>query len=254
MDGEFVCEDTVALTREAVGGGNLLLLGRVRAAALRAAEAVADAVAATPGAIAPFPGGVVRSGSKIGSKYKGLPASTNHAYCPTLRGVVESVLDERTVAVLEVVIDGLTAADVAAAMRAGLAAAVALGPSSRARTASAPATTAASSDGIIFICRSWRDGRPALDAAAHRRRSGWICSALLPQSLAGQTAAAIERLPIGTTRAKLLVGDIFRVKPGSDAALVIEGGSERFDHVGQGHGQAARCCWRATPASAPGAA
>lgn len=58
-------------------------------------------------------------------------------------------------------------------------------------------------------------------------------SALLPQSLAGQTASAIERLPIGTTRAKLLVGDIFRVKPGSDAALVLEGGSERFDYVGK---------------------
>ncbi len=128
MDGEFVCQGTTGLTKQAVGGGNLLLLARSSAGALAAAEAVAAAVAATPGAIAPFPGGVVRSGSKVGSKYKALPASTNQAYCPTLYGAVESMLDDDTRAVLEVVIDGLTADAVAAAMRAGLAAAVALGP------------------------------------------------------------------------------------------------------------------------------
>jgi formylmethanofuran--tetrahydromethanopterin N-formyltransferase len=128
MDGEFFCEGSTGLTRQAVGGGNLLLLARSADGALRAAEAVAAAVAATPDAIAPFPGGIVRSGSKVGSKYKGLPASTNDAYCPTLRGSVTSALDADTVAVLEVVIDGLGAAAVAAAMRAGLAAAIALGP------------------------------------------------------------------------------------------------------------------------------
>jgi formylmethanofuran--tetrahydromethanopterin N-formyltransferase len=128
MDGEFVCEATTGLTKQAVGGGNLLLLARSSTAALAAAEAVAGAVAATPGAIAPFPGGVVRSGSKVGGKYKGMVASTNDAYCPTLRGVVPSSLDADTTSVLEVVIDGLTGDAVAAAMRAGLAAAIALGP------------------------------------------------------------------------------------------------------------------------------
>ena len=128
LDGEFVCESTTGLTKQAVGGGNLLLLARSAPAALAAAQAVVDAVAAMPGAIAPFPGGVVRSGSKVGSKYKALPASTNDSYCPTLRGVVPSSLDDDTVAVLEVVIDGLTAAVVGEAMRTALAAAVDLGP------------------------------------------------------------------------------------------------------------------------------
>lgn len=128
MDGEFVCEATTGLTREAVGGGNLILLGRSTAATLRAAEAVAAAVAATPGAIAPFPGGIARSGSKVGSKYKALAASTNHRYCPTLRGAGESDLDPDTAAVLEIVIDGLTRDAVANATKAGLAAAIALGP------------------------------------------------------------------------------------------------------------------------------
>lgn len=128
MDGEFVCEGTTGLTKAAVGGGNLILMGRSGSATLRAAEAAAAAIAAVPDAIAPFPGGIARSGSKVGSKYKALPASTNHLYCPTLRGAAESVLDPEIAAVLEIVIDGLTPAAVAAAMRAGLAAAVALGP------------------------------------------------------------------------------------------------------------------------------
>jgi formylmethanofuran--tetrahydromethanopterin N-formyltransferase len=129
MDGEFVCEGTTGLTRNAVGGGNLIVMGRTSDATLTAAEAAADAIAGVPDAIAPFPGGIARSGSKVGSKYKGLMASTNHFYCPTLRGVVpDSALGPEIGAVLELVIDGLTPDAVAAAMRAGLAAIVALGP------------------------------------------------------------------------------------------------------------------------------
>ena len=128
MDGEFVCEGTTGLTREAVGGGNLILMGRSAGAALRAAEAVVAAIAGVADAIAPFPGGIARSGSKLGSKYKGLVASTNHLYCPTLRGAVPSELDADIASVLEVVIDGLSAEAVASATSAGLEAAVALGP------------------------------------------------------------------------------------------------------------------------------
>ncbi len=128
MDGEFVCEATTGLTKGAVGGGNLILLGTTRDAALRAAEAAATAIGDVPGAIAPFPGGITRSGSKVGSKYKALPASTNHPYCPSLRGMVESALDPAIASVLEIVIDGETPEAVAAAMRAGLAAVIELGP------------------------------------------------------------------------------------------------------------------------------
>jgi formylmethanofuran--tetrahydromethanopterin N-formyltransferase len=128
MDGEFVCEATTGLTKQAVGGGNLLIMGRTARTTLAAAEAAAAAIAAVPDAIAPFPGGIVRSGSKVGSKYKGVIASTNDAYCPTLRGAVATALDDDVGAVLEIVIDGLTSAAVAAAMRAGLAAIVRLGP------------------------------------------------------------------------------------------------------------------------------
>jgi formylmethanofuran--tetrahydromethanopterin N-formyltransferase len=122
MDGEFLCEETTGMVR-AVGGGNFLVLARGQAEALAACDAAITAMSKVPGAIMPFPGGVVRSGSKVGSKYKTLTASTNHAFCPTLRGAVRSELSAEVGAVLEIVIDGLTEADVLKAMRAGIQAA-----------------------------------------------------------------------------------------------------------------------------------
>jgi formylmethanofuran--tetrahydromethanopterin N-formyltransferase len=128
MDGEFVCEATTGLTKKAVGGGNLILMGASTQTTLAAAEAAVAAINAVPDAIMPFPGGIARSGSKVGSKYKGASASTNDAYCPTLKGVGNTALDADIASVLEIVIDGLTTEAVANAMRAGLAAALALGP------------------------------------------------------------------------------------------------------------------------------
>jgi formylmethanofuran--tetrahydromethanopterin N-formyltransferase len=127
MDGEFVCEATTGLTKTAVGGGNLLIMAASARAALAAAQAAVAAIERVPDVIAPFPGGIVRSGSKVGSKYKSMRASTNEAYCPTLRGAVNTALDDAAASVLEIVIDGLTPDAVAAAMRAGLAAIVRLG-------------------------------------------------------------------------------------------------------------------------------
>lgn len=120
MDGEFIAEDTVGVTTDAVGGGNLLVLGTNRAGLLETCEAAVAAMNKVDDVIMPFPGGIVRSGSKVGSKYKGVVASTNDAFCPTLRGAVKSELSPDTLAVLEIVIDGLTSTSVADAMRAGI--------------------------------------------------------------------------------------------------------------------------------------
>jgi formylmethanofuran--tetrahydromethanopterin N-formyltransferase len=122
MDGEFLCEDVFG-TVKGVAGGNFLILGESQEAALAAAEAAAAAVHRVPGVIAPFPGGVVRSGSKVGSRYKKLRASTNDAFCPTLRGQVKSDLAEGVGAVYEVVLDGLDLVSVEEATRAGVRAA-----------------------------------------------------------------------------------------------------------------------------------
>jgi len=127
MDGEFLVDDRFGI-QPAVGGGNILILGRDQGATLRAAEAAVGAMRGTRGAILPFPGGVVRSGSKPKSRYKFLFASTNDAYCPTLRPVsAETQVGQAVGCVLEIVIDGLDLAAVETAMRRGIHAAAEAG-------------------------------------------------------------------------------------------------------------------------------
>jgi formylmethanofuran--tetrahydromethanopterin N-formyltransferase len=122
MDGEFVVEESFGVAR-AVGGGNFFIIARSLSAALAAASAAVVAMRGVPGAIMPFPGGVVRSGSKVSSRYKGQHVSSNTPYCPTLRAEESSALREGENAVLEIVVDGLSEAAVAEAMRVGVAAA-----------------------------------------------------------------------------------------------------------------------------------
>ncbi len=122
MDGEFVCEDFFGTTK-GVAGGNFLIVGETQAAALGAAEAATHAIRELPGVILPFPGGIVRSGSKVGSRYKKLRASTNDAYCPTLRGLTTTALPDNAGAVYEIVIDGLDLTAVEEATRVGVRAA-----------------------------------------------------------------------------------------------------------------------------------
>ena len=122
MEGEFLCEDFFG-TVKGIGGGNLLICGRDQSAALTAAESAVDAMRTVKDVLLPFPGGIVRSGSKVGSKYPKLKASTNDAYCPTLRANVKTELPEGTGAVYEIVIDGFAFEGIQEAMRVGLQAA-----------------------------------------------------------------------------------------------------------------------------------
>lgn len=126
MDGDFLIQDTAEMV-SGVGGGNFLVLAETQEQALAGCEAAVVAMRQVPNVIMPFPGGVVRSGSKVGSKYPALRASTNDAFCPTIRGVTNTELTPDVGAVMEIVIDGLTSQDVARAMRTGITAAVQLG-------------------------------------------------------------------------------------------------------------------------------
>jgi formylmethanofuran--tetrahydromethanopterin N-formyltransferase len=128
MDGEFICSATTGLSKTAVGGGNIIVMGASAVTTLAATERAVEAIAAVPDVILPFPGGIARSGSKVGSKYKGVVASTNDAYCPTLKGSGRSALDSDIASVLEIVIDGLSSTAVSEAMRAGVRAILTLGP------------------------------------------------------------------------------------------------------------------------------
>ncbi|MET0069229.1 MAG: formylmethanofuran--tetrahydromethanopterin N-formyltransferase [Candidatus Thiodiazotropha sp.] len=136
MDGEFLCEESVARV-PAVGGGNFLVLAETQEQALIACERAIEAMRRLPNVIMPFPGGIVRSGSKVGSKYKALMASTNDAYCPTLRGLVESNLDDGVGAVMEIVINGLSEEDVSNATRTGISAVCEMGAAAGIRRISA---------------------------------------------------------------------------------------------------------------------
>ena len=127
MEGEFLVQERFGVA-EGVAGGNIIMLGRDVESALRAAEAAASAMRSVEGVIMPFPGGIARSGSKVGSRYSSLPASTNDALCPTLRGQVEHTEVPGDIeSVFEIVIDGLALEPVRAAMARGLEAAAEAG-------------------------------------------------------------------------------------------------------------------------------
>jgi formylmethanofuran--tetrahydromethanopterin N-formyltransferase len=122
MEGEFLVEEKFGVQR-AVGGGNILILGKDQVVTLQAAELAVESMRRVPGVVLPFPGGMVRSGSKVGSRYKFLGASTNVAFCPTLRSQVNSALPEDVNSVIEIVIDGLDISAVEQATRKGIMAA-----------------------------------------------------------------------------------------------------------------------------------
>ncbi len=136
MDGEFLTEETTGMVK-AIGGGNFLVLAESQEQALAACEAAIDAMKQVPNVIMPFPGGVVRSGSKVGSKYKTLNASTNDAFCPTLKGQTKTELSPEIESVMEIVIDGLTEEDIKKSMRVGIAAVCELGAANGIRRISA---------------------------------------------------------------------------------------------------------------------
>lgn len=126
MDGEFLTEATTGRV-DAVGGGNFLVLAKSQPQALAACEAAIVEMKKLPNVIMPFPGGIVRSGSKVGSKYSALGASSNDAFCPTLKGITKTDLPPECESVMEIVIDGLTKEDIDKAMRVGIQAVCDLG-------------------------------------------------------------------------------------------------------------------------------
>lgn len=120
MEGEFLVEEKLG-AKKAVAGGNFLIMGDSQAATLRAGEAAIDAIHTVPGVVTPFPGGLCRSGSKVGSTYKFLKASTNTPFCPSIKNTLKgSKVPEGVNSVLEVVINGLEEKQVVKAMGVGV--------------------------------------------------------------------------------------------------------------------------------------
>ncbi|HKE81549.1 MAG TPA: hypothetical protein VKB54_19685, partial [Solirubrobacteraceae bacterium] len=127
MEGEFLVQERFGAVK-GVAGGNIIILASDVEPALHAAEAAAVAMRTVEGAIMPFPGGIARSGSKVGSRYSALPASTNDALAPTLRAQADRTEVPADVgSVFEIVIDGLALDPVREMMRRGLIAAAEAG-------------------------------------------------------------------------------------------------------------------------------
>ena len=125
MQGEYIGEEEFGIVK-GVAGGNFFVMGENQMAALMGAQAAVECdIEEGTGTITSFPGGIVASGSKVGSlKYKFMTASTNEKYCPTLREkVADSKIPAGIKAVYEIVIDGVDEKSVAAAMAAGIKAA-----------------------------------------------------------------------------------------------------------------------------------
>ena len=232
MDGEFVCDDRAGVVK-AVGGGNILIVATSRAAALEAAERAVAAMRKLRDVILPFPGGIVRSGSKVGSKYKALVASTNDAYCPTLKGQTATALPPEAASVLEIVIDGLT-------------------PESR-----------ASGYARRYRCRlrRWRCRRHHQHQRRQlRRQAGQVpiplagdhglsgltfrlkaapswrldMSPLTPDRLAGLSSRDIGRIGLLSGNSRIPAGDLFDVTTGDPADIRVQSDSDKLDFIGGG--------------------
>jgi len=124
MEGEFIIEDRFGV-RRAAAGGNFLIMADSHSSGLKAAERAVGAILTVPGVILPFPGGICRSGSKVGSRKYKLGASTNDPFCPRLRGsVADSKVPEGVSSVYELVFNGLTPSHLRRATAAGIRAAI----------------------------------------------------------------------------------------------------------------------------------
>ena len=124
MEGDFIFEENYGV-QKGVAGGNFFILAKNQMAALMAAENAVDAILDVEGTITPFPGGIVASGSKVGSQYKFLTASANEKYCPTLKDKVEGTsIPKEVESVYEIVINGLDVDSVKLATKKGIEASV----------------------------------------------------------------------------------------------------------------------------------
>ena len=125
MEGEYIGEERFG-TVKGIAGGNFLIMAQDQPSALRAATAGAEAIVGTHGIITGFAGGIVRSGSKVAGKNYcfPMPASTNHRFCPTLKGrITDSLVPDGEGSIYEIVMNGTDEAAIKKAMKAGIRAA-----------------------------------------------------------------------------------------------------------------------------------
>ncbi len=121
MMGEFLIERRIGYSK-GVMGGNIWIMCETEDAGLKAGDAAVEAVNRTEGTIASFD--VCSAGSKVETRYPEIGPTTNHPYCPTLKGKIPDYrVPEGVTSIPEIVINGTTLDAVKEAMKAGLSAA-----------------------------------------------------------------------------------------------------------------------------------
>ena len=106
-----------------VSGGNFWYMCRTKKAVTQAGKRALEAIGQIEGVVAPF--GICSAGSKTETKFPMIGPTTNHPYCPSLKGRLgkESKVPGGVRYIPEIVVNGLTLDSVKEAMRVGIEAA-----------------------------------------------------------------------------------------------------------------------------------
>jgi formylmethanofuran--tetrahydromethanopterin N-formyltransferase len=121
MMGDFIIERYLGYG-VGVMGGNVWFLCATEDAALDAGDRALKAIQRVDGVITPFD--VCAAGSKPETRYADIGPTTNHPYCPTLRGKIpDSKTPDGVTAIPEIVVNGVSLVAVKRAMKAAVLAA-----------------------------------------------------------------------------------------------------------------------------------
>jgi formylmethanofuran--tetrahydromethanopterin N-formyltransferase len=254
MDGEFLAEATTGQV-EAIGGGNFLVLGQSQAQVLTACEAAIEAMNKVPNVIMPFPGGVVRSGSKVGSKYAALNASTNDAFGPTLKGATKTQLSDDIECVMEIVIDGLSKEAIDEAMHVGIQAVCDLGAANGIKRISAgnyggklgpfhfhlqdimggqKVADKALKAGTVGLATEQKTQAKALTFnLKYQPKQRVDMSPLVSANLLGKSADDIAKMTLQCGKLKIPVGELFEISGENSHAIIINNSVDKLDFIGK---------------------
>jgi formylmethanofuran--tetrahydromethanopterin N-formyltransferase len=115
MMGDFLIERFLGFSK-GIMGGNIWIYCDSVISGVEAGDTAVEAVAKVSEAITPF--GTCSAGSKVETNFPEIGPTTNHPYCPTLRGrIIDSKLPPHVESIPEVVINGTSMDVVKKAMK-----------------------------------------------------------------------------------------------------------------------------------------
>jgi formylmethanofuran dehydrogenase subunit C len=207
-----------------------------------------------PNVIMPFPGGVVRSGSKVGSKYAALNASTNDAFGPTLKGATKTQLSDDIECVMEIVIDGLSKEAIDEAMRAGIQAVCDLGAANGIKRISAgnyggklgpyhfhlqeimgeqkPEGTAQSAE-INITTSATAQLKPMTFTLKTQPKQRVDMSPLVHANLTGKSLDDIAKIILQCGKLLIPVGELFDISGEDPQNIIINNSFDKLDFIGK---------------------